>query len=118
MDERPLAVAAHPDRDRLHARAARGAAVAGALVEVHAPETMRAVIAVLRARRARAHLGAAVAAAEDVGLGGFVPARRRPLRILRVVPVGAGHGLLGQAAPGGAARNGSLARPRSARRER
>ncbi len=46
MDQGPFAVSAHPDRDRLHGRAAAGAAVAGGLVHVKGPEAMRAVVAV------------------------------------------------------------------------
>jgi hypothetical protein len=51
MHHVPLAVAVDGDGDRLHAAAAKRRAVARRVVEVHAPEAVRAVVAVARARR-------------------------------------------------------------------
>src|SRR5207237_10492867 len=50
MDQPPLGIA-HPDRDRLHSATAVRRAVARTLVDMHAPEAARAVVAVLRAVR-------------------------------------------------------------------
>lgn len=67
MNEDPLAVAANTDGDRLHGRAAFGAAVARpVVVEVSAPQAGRAVVAVRRSGRVEWYVEAAMAAAERV----------------------------------------------------
>jgi hypothetical protein len=69
MDEDPFTVATNGDRDGFHERAALGVSVAGTVVvEVAAPQAVRAVVAVRGARGTHRHVQAAVAAAERVGL--------------------------------------------------
>jgi hypothetical protein len=84
MHERPLLPVARPDRDRLHAAAACGAAVARALVDVHAPQAERAVIAVRGAEGSARDLRAAVLTPERVGLG--FAARSDGVRVGRPAP--------------------------------
>src|SRR4051795_4093351 len=67
VHERPFAVLAHRDGDRLHRPGAARAPVAGYVVEVPAPEAARAVVAVPGARRRSGYVKPAVAAAEAVG---------------------------------------------------
>ena len=67
VDERPFAVAADADGDRLHrAGAVRGAVAGNVVVEVPAPQAGRAVVAVPRARRVHRHVEPAAAASEGV----------------------------------------------------
>lgn len=67
VDDVPLVAAIDEDRDRLHASAAERGAVARRVVEVDAPEAVRAMIAVARAGGGEGKLRAAVAAAQPVG---------------------------------------------------
>lgn len=65
MHEAPLAVAANGNRQRFHRAAAARVAVAGyVVVDVTAPETRRAMISVIGARRVVRHVESAVAATE------------------------------------------------------
>ena len=67
VDERPLAVLAHVDGDRLHgARARRGAVAGDDRVEVQAPQARRAVVSVVGARRVARDVEPAVPAAERI----------------------------------------------------
>src|SRR5690349_1767568 len=64
VHERPLAVVAHGDGDRLHRAHAARPPVTRDVVEVPAPEAARAVVAVPGARRPHRYVQTAVAAAE------------------------------------------------------
>jgi len=64
VHQRPLAVALHPDRDRLHGTAAGRRPVAGLDVYMQAPEAVGTVVAVARTRRLGADLAGAAGAAE------------------------------------------------------
>lgn len=69
MDHRPFAAFAHPDGDRLHESAAVGLAVAGFDVEVHAVQTIGAVVPMLGPSAGADDRHAAMAAFELVGFG-------------------------------------------------
>ncbi len=86
MYERPLAVASHPDGNRLHSSTAVGTAVSARPVEVAAPETAGAVIAVRRAPHGSGHHSATLGAAE-ARLGVVRTMTRTPAR---TAPGGAG----------------------------
>ena len=66
VDEHPLAVTAHADRHRLHRGAAVGRPVARDVVEMPAPQAIRAVVAVRRSRRVGRHVEPAVSTSECV----------------------------------------------------
>jgi len=51
VDDRPLAVIAHPHGDRFHRRAARTHAIAGRVVPMHTPQAMRAMVPIPRSVR-------------------------------------------------------------------
>ena len=73
MHQDPFPCRANADRDRLHERAAFGRAIAGSVVvQVTAPQTVRAMVPVRSAERARGHVQPAMAAAKRCG----TPARR------------------------------------------
>jgi hypothetical protein len=55
VDNRPFAAAAHPDRHRFHRTAALGGAVAGGIVEMPAPQTLRTMVAMARHRARGIH---------------------------------------------------------------
>ena len=57
MDEHPLAIASHSDRDRLHRRPTVGSSVAGhPVIQVAAPQAARAVVAVIGALGLKRHV--------------------------------------------------------------
>src|SRR5438309_1629177 len=66
VDEHPLARAADADRDGLHRRPAFGGPVAGVVVEVATPQTVRTVIAMSGAGSVEGDVESAMAAAERV----------------------------------------------------
>jgi len=65
MHQDPFPAAPHADGDRLHERAAVGVSVpGGVIVEMTAPQAVRAVVAMSRAERVRRHVQPTVAAPE------------------------------------------------------
>ena len=62
VHEQPLAVRAGADRDRLHAAAAVGGAVAWRIVEMNTPKAPGTMVAMARAGRIERELAAAVTA--------------------------------------------------------
>ena len=67
VDEHPFAIAADADGDRLHQRVAVGVAIARAVVvDVPAPQTVRAVVPVGRAGGLRGDVQPATAASEGL----------------------------------------------------
>ena len=69
VHEHPFPASAHRDADRFHERAAVGRPVAGCVVvDVPAPQAVRAVVPVRGARRLLGHVQPAVAATERSGL--------------------------------------------------
>jgi len=70
MDDRPFAVTANPHGNRLHRPATRLTSVAGRNVDVLAPQAVRAMVSMARAKRVAAHGALASAAREAVA---FVP---------------------------------------------
>src|SRR5688500_20394717 len=66
MDDRPFAVAANPHGNRLHRPATRLTSVAGRHADVEAPQAVRAMVSMARAKRVAAHGALAWAAREAV----------------------------------------------------
>jgi hypothetical protein len=90
VDERPLAVRAHPDGDRLHAAVAVCEPVPWTFVDVSAPQAEGAVVSVGGAVRIARDLAPTTAAREVVSAAGARP----------VASTSVGHGLSIRAAPG------------------
>src|SRR5215207_11179116 len=82
VHQRPFAVGAHADRDRLHRASAIGGAVAGrGRVEMPAPQAARTVVSMFGAGRVHRDVEPAVAATE----AGLVPPPRAVALLARQV---------------------------------
>jgi hypothetical protein len=68
VDDRPFAVIAHPHGDRFHRRAARAHAIAGRVVPMQTPQTVRAMIPIPRSIRLCVDCPATSPAVEVVAL--------------------------------------------------
>jgi len=64
MDDDPLSVSTHGDGDRFHERAALRGSIAGTVIQVAAPQAVRAVVAVSRAEGVGRDVQPAMATAE------------------------------------------------------
>jgi hypothetical protein len=69
MHDNPFATAAHGDGDGLHERSTFRSAIAGLVIEMLAPQTVRAVVAVSGPGGFDRNVGTAMTALERVGFG-------------------------------------------------